>query len=56
MVMADDERGKKDNADKEHKPNDQARYDHAPTGSVGQERVSSPAPSLGMGGSRGRFR
>lgn len=46
----DDERGQKDNTAKEHKPKDQARYDHAPTGSLGQERISAPAPGLGTAG------
>lgn len=40
----DDDRGKKDNAKKEHKPEEQARYDHAPTGSIGQARSIGPSP------------
>ncbi|MEE4212425.1 MAG: hypothetical protein V2I43_24540 [Parvularcula sp.] len=56
MANDDDERGRKDNAGKEHKPKDVGRYDHALSGSVGQARVSGLTPRLGLGGNTQRMR
>ncbi|MEE4208686.1 MAG: hypothetical protein V2I43_05420 [Parvularcula sp.] len=55
-MAEDDESGRKDNTDRDHKPKERIRFERAPTGHLGRNRTAAPAPSLGGSGRGGSGR